>query len=70
MASSRNAWFQWLMAIGIPTAAFVLPRLGFSAFKTVAIILSVSVALVPVVIVVSPGPKTKGFVERLKSHFR
>ena len=70
MAPPRNAWVRWLMAIGSPLLTFGLLQLGLSPLKTVAVILSVFVASVPVMIVVSPGPKTKEFVERLKNHFR
>ncbi len=70
MGHSINEWIGGLIVpVGV-VAAMTLLHLGFSVWRTLAILLPVLGALMLVMIVADPGPKAKGFVDGLKSRFR
>ena len=69
MSHRANEWIQRLLAPLCVIVAVILVQLGVGLWRTVATILSLFCALVLVTIVVDPGPKTKGFVEVLRSRF-
>jgi hypothetical protein len=67
MAHRINEWIQRLLIPVCVMAAILLLRLGFSAWRTLAIVSPMFGVLILVMIVLDPGPRTKGFVAGLKS---
>ena len=70
MGQRINGWIPYLFMNVITIATLVLLHFGFSALKTVAIVLPICGVFALVMIAVSPGPRTKDFVEGLKNRFR
>jgi hypothetical protein len=69
MGHRLNQWFQRMLAPTCGLATIVFLHKGFSVGRTLAILLPVCGALMLVMVLMNPGPKTKGFVEGLKGRF-
>jgi hypothetical protein len=67
MGHRINEWIQRLLIPVCVIAAILLLRLGFSAWRTLAIVMPLFGVLILVMVVLDPGPKMRGFVAGLKS---
>jgi len=65
-----NEWIQRLVIPILAIAPFVLLRIGFNLSRILLILGSFLIAAMLAMVLVDPGPRTKGFVEGFKSHFR
>jgi hypothetical protein len=65
-----NEWIQRLVVPILAIAAFVLLRIGFNLSRILLILGSFLIAAMLAMVLVDPGPRTKGFVEGIKSRFR
>jgi hypothetical protein len=65
-----NEWIQRLVIPIVAIAAFVLLRIGFNLSRILLILGSFLIAAMLAMVLVDPGPRTKGFVEGIKSRFR
>jgi len=65
-----NEWIQRLVIPVLAIAAFVLLRIGFNLSRILLILSAFLIAAMLAMVLVDPGPRTKGFVEVFKSRFR
>jgi len=65
-----NEWIQRLVIPILAIAQFVLLRIGFNLSRILLILGSFLIAAMLAMVLVDPGPRTKGFVEGIKSRFR
>jgi hypothetical protein len=70
MGHRVNEWIQRLLVPVCGIVAITLLHLGFGVRGTVATLLPLFGVLILAMIIVDPGPRTKGFVEGLKSRLR
>ena len=70
MGHRPTEWFHRLSPLGICIAATACVCFGFGFLKTMAIVLPLFVVLLLVVIAMDPGPRAKGFVERMRNRLR
>jgi len=70
MGHRLNLLVQRSLVPCLVVAMMVLLHLGYSAWRTAAILLPIFGVLMLAMIFMDPGPRAKGFVEGLKSHFR
>jgi hypothetical protein len=70
MGHRINEWTSRLMAPAFVLATMVMLYLGFGVWRILAILLPIFGLLMLVMIFANPGPKTRGFVEGLRSRFR
>ena len=69
MGHRINVWVQRLLIPVFAIAAMVLMH-EFSVFKTVVILLPIFAALMLILIIVDPGPRTKAFVDSVRNRTR
>jgi hypothetical protein len=69
MGQRINVWVQRLLIPAFVMAALVLMH-EFSVFKTLIILLPIFVALMLILIIVDPGPRTKAFVDSVRNRTR
>ena len=68
-----NRTLRWIHRFAIYAAAFavvILLRLGLSVGRIVAILVPILLLFMMMLVYIAPGPRTKGFVDRLKRRFR
>jgi hypothetical protein len=65
-----NLWIQRLLIPVLVVTAIALFRLGSGFWRSLVILAPILIASMAVMVLVDPGPRTKGFVEGLKSRFR
>jgi uncharacterized membrane protein len=70
MGHRVNEWIQWLLIPVLVVTAIALFLLGFGFWKALVILAPILIASMAVMVLVNPGPRAKGFVEGLKTHFR
>jgi heme A synthase len=70
MGHRINEWIARLLVPVCVVATMAFLHLGFSVRLTLALLLTLFGVLTFAMIVVDPGPRTKGFVEGLNSRLR
>ena len=69
MGHRINQWISRLLVPIFVVATMAMLHLGVGGWRILAILLPIFALLMLLTILLDPGPRTKGFVEELKSRF-